>query len=177
MEVTFRESFAALHGLIFGGSYLLAFTGALVAIYSLRADWLTAEGMKQKMAMLKVWVWGMAVIAWATVLLGTYVVYPWYRVKPPEGITDLSGFPRYLLLSDPKTAMWHTFGMEWKEHVGWIAPIAATVVAYVISVYGPQLASDTKMKRAIVWFFVIAFAIAALAGGLGAFITKAAPIR
>lgn len=176
MEVTIRESFAALHGLIFGGLYLLAFSGGLGAIYGLRPDWLTAEGMKQKMVMLRIWVWGMAVIAWATVLTGTYIVYPWYRAAPPEGTTDLSAFPRSLLLSDPNTAGWHTLGMEWKEHVAWIAPIAATVVAYVISVYGPRLASDPKMKRAIAWFFIIAFVIAALAGALGAFITKAAPI-
>jgi hypothetical protein len=82
-----------------------------------------------------------------------------------------------LLLASENTAEWHKFGMEWKEHVGWIAPIAATVVAYVVGVYGPQLAGDSKMRRALLWFFVVAFVTASVAGMFGAFINKVAPVR
>ena len=39
--------------------------------------------------------------------------------------------------------------MEWKEHVGWIAPIAASVVAFLVVTYGKQLANDRKIRRAI----------------------------
>jgi hypothetical protein len=177
MEITVREWFASLHGFIFGGLFLLAFSGGLIALYGLRPEWLTSEGLGKKMSQLKAWTWGMAAIAWATVITGTWIVYPWYRAKPPEGTVDLTAFPRYLLLASENTAKWHEFGMEWKEHVGWLAPIAATVVAYVISVYGQKLANEPKIKKALTWFFVVAFAAAGVAGVLGAFITKAAPIR
>ena len=119
----------------------------------------------------------MAAVVWATVITGTFIVYPWYRARPPEGTTDLATFPRSFLLADPTRAEWHSFGMEWKEHVGWIAPIAATVVAYVIGYYGPRLAGESRVRRIVLWFFVISFVTAAVAGLFGAFINKIAPIR
>lgn len=177
MEVTFREAWGVIHGLIFGAMFLLSFSGGIVGLYSLRPEFLTAEGLKERIMRLKLWVGGMAIIAWATVITGTYVVYPWYRARPPEGTTDLSAYPRSLLLSVPNTAEWHRFGMEWKEHVAWVAPIAATVVAYVIVVYGPQLIKEPKIRKALMTFFIVAFTTAAIAGVLGAFITKVAPLR
>ncbi len=177
MEITFREWFGTIHGLIFGAMFLLSFSGGLVVLYGLRPEWMTADGVKVRMTQLRIWVWGMAAIVWATVLTGTYIVYPWYRATPPEGTTDLSTFAKSLLLSNQATAQWHEFGMEWKEHVGWIAPIAATVVAYIISIYGPKLVNEPKIRKALIWFFVTAFTAAGVAGLLGAFITKAAPVR
>jgi hypothetical protein len=177
MEITFREWFGTIHGFVFGGAFLLAFSGVLLALYSLRPEWLTAESLKKHLAQLKTWVWGMAAVAWGAVLTGTYIVYPWYRATPPEGATDLSGFAKFLLLSSEATAKWHEFGMEWKEHVAWLAPIAATVVAYVVSVYGVKLVNEPKIRKALTWFFLAAFGAAIIAGGFGAFITKAAPIR
>jgi len=177
MLVTSREWFGILHGLIFGALFLLAFSGGLYALYSLRPEWLTAKGVTEKVANLKVWSWGMAAVAWLTVLTGTYLVYPWYRAAPSAGVTDLSAFPRYFLLADPSLAWWHRFGMEWKEHIAWLAPIAATVAAYTISKYGLNLANEPKIRTAVIWFFIIAFMAAAVAGVLGAFITKAAPVR
>lgn len=177
MELTTREAWGTLHGLIFGGLFLLAFSGGLYALYSLRSEWLTAEGMKAKISQLKMWVWSMAAIAWGTVLTGTYIVYPWYRAKPAADVTDLTAYPRSFLLANPNLAEWHKFGMEWKEHVAWVAPIAATVVAYVISTYGSQLIKEPKIRKALINFFVVAFVTAAVAGVLGAFITKAAPVR
>jgi hypothetical protein len=67
--------------------------------------------------------------------------------------------------------------MEWKEHVGWIAPIAATVVAVVVSRYGAQLAAQPKIRRALTWFFVASFTAAGIAGLFGALINKVAPVR
>lgn len=66
---------------------------------------------------------------------------------------------------------------EWKEHVGWLAPIAATVVAFAVTYYGPLLAKRTGERRALAIFFIFAFATAAIAGGFGAFINKLAPLR
>jgi len=52
------------------------------------------------------------------------------------------------------TAQWHEFGMEWKEHVAFLPPIAATVVAFVVSYYGAQLAREIGERRAVMIFFV-----------------------
>jgi hypothetical protein len=175
MAISVREVWTVLHGMLFGGMFLLAFAGGLTWLYGLWPEWITVEG-KRRLSRIKVGLWIMALIAWATVISGTFIVYPWYRAKPSQG-ADLSAFPRSLLLSTPTTAEWHNFGMEWKEHVGWLAPIAATVVAFVVSYYGPQLAQKVGERRAVMIFFVVAFATAAVAGLFGAFINKVAPVR
>lgn len=177
MEISAREGWTVLHGMLFGAAFLLAFAGGLAGLYSLRPGWVTSEGIRERMTRLKIGMWVMALIAWATVITGTFIVYPWYRARPPEGIADLSAFPRYLLLASESTAEWHRFGMEWKEHVAWIAPFAATVVAYAVTYYGPILARKPSERRAIMIFFVVAFLTAAVAGIFGAFINKVAPIR
>lgn len=177
MSVSFRESFGVIHGLIFGALFLLAFSSGFFALYSMRREWLTTEGLSERVSRIRIWTWAMAAVAWLTVLTGTYIVYPWYRAKPPAGTTDLANFPRSFLLADPSLANWHNFGMEWKEHVAWLAPIAATIVAYTVSKYGASLASQPKIRSAAMWFLVIAFVTAGVAGVLGAFITKAAPVH
>jgi hypothetical protein len=162
--------------MIFGAVFLLAFAGGLAGLYSLRSELLTAAGMRERLPRIK---WGtglMALIAWLTVISGTYIVYPWYRARPPEGVTDLTGYPRYFLLDNPNLAGWHTFGMEWKEHVAWFAPILATAVFYIAWKYGPQLAENNSLRKMVMVLFILAFAAAAIAGLFGALITKAAPI-
>jgi len=111
MEISIRKGWTVLHGMMFGAAFLLAFAGGLAGLYSLRPEWVTVEGMKERMFRLKAGLWSMALIAWATVISGTFIVYPWYRVKDPTS-------PRSILLANPATAEWHKFGMEWKEHVG-----------------------------------------------------------
>jgi len=177
MELSNREAWAALHGMFFGALFLLAFAGGLAGLWSLRPEWITAHGLQERMMRLKVGVTAMAVIAWVTVVTGTWIVYPWYRAKPPAGATDLTDYPRALLLSDPDTKEWHEFGMEWKEHVAWVSPMLATVAAFIVLYYGNQLIVDKRLRYATLGTFVLAFATAGVAGALGAFITKVAPIR
>ncbi len=177
MSITAREFWTVLHGMVFGAVFLLAFSGGLAGLYSYRPGWLTPEGVRERVHRLLAGTWIMALIAWATVITGTYIVYPWYRAKPPEGSVDLSAYPRALLLSKETTRLWHTFGMEWKEHVGWFAPILATAVAYVVSYYGTQLAEEDRLRRTLLWLFAVAFAAAGVAGLFGAFLNKVAPIR
>ena len=181
MELTERELFTVLHGLILGTLFLLAFAGGLAGLYSLRERLLTSEGVQERMPRLLIGTWVMAIVAWLTVLSGTFIAYPWYRAKPPAGIdlkdpAALVDFPRYLLLAQEKTAGWHEFGMEWKEHVAWIAPFLATAVAFAVMYYGAQLLHRGDVRRAILVFFILAFAAAGVAGLFGAFITKAAPV-
>jgi hypothetical protein len=157
--------------------FLLAFAGGLAGLYSLRPEWVTVAGIQERVRRLMAGTWVMALIAWVTVISGTYIVYPWYRTRPPEGTTDLTSYPRYMLLAKPETAGWHAFGMEWKEHVAWFSPLLATAVAYAVAYYGPQLAREHKMRRTLLWLFIVAFAAAAVAGLMGAFINKVAPVR
>lgn len=176
MSLTARELWGVIHGLGLGSLFLLAFGGGLAGLYSLRRELLTEAGMSDRLRRLLWGTWGMALVAWATVISGTWIVYPWYRAAPPEGTTDLTDYPRYRLLADEATAGWHEFGMEWKEHVAWIAPILATAVAFIVWRYGERLADDPQLRRAVMVLFVLAFLAAAVAGLFGAFITKTAPI-
>ncbi len=177
MSISPNEGWTVVHGMLFGAMFLLAFAGGLAGLYSLRPEWVTVTGIQERLTRMKVGMWGMATIAWATVITGSFVIYPWYRANAPKGTVDLSKFPKALLLANPNTAAWHNFGMEWKEHVGWLAPIAATVVAFAVTYYGPTLAKRVGERRALMVFFVVAFLAAAAAGMFGAFINKVAPIR
>ncbi|HRQ40201.1 MAG TPA: hypothetical protein PLD25_20005 [Chloroflexota bacterium] len=176
MSMTIREFWTAAHGMIFGAVFLLAFGGGLAGLYSLRPELLTAEGLRERVKRVKLGTGVMAAIAWLTVVSGTYLVYPWYRATPPEGVTDLTLYPRSLLKADAALSGWHTFGMEWKEHVAWLAPILATAVFFIVLKYGTQLAEQRNLRHMTMVIYVLAFTAAAIAGLFGALITKAAPV-
>lgn len=169
MNMSDRELWTVIHGLLLGSLYLLAFAGGAAGLWSLRPGLLTNTGVTERLQRLRIGVHVMAVTCWLTVLSGTYIVYIWYRAKLPDS-------PRSLLLADPVKAAWHTFGMEWKEHIAWLAPILATAVAYLVEHYGPELLERQEIRRATFMLFAIAFGAAAVAGLLGAFINKVAPI-
>ncbi len=175
MSLTSREFWGLIHGIILGGIFLLSFAGGLLNLYGLKPEWLTMKGFRDLTRNLRWGTWIMAIDAWLTVFVGTYIVYPWYRAKPPAG-ADLRLYPRSFLLAHPEVAGWHKYGMEWKEHVAWFAPILATVVAYIVWRYGDQLAENSKLRKATLIIFILAFASAAVAGLLGALITKNAPV-
>lgn len=177
MDLTNREAWTAAHGMIFGTLFLFAFAGGLAGLWSLRPEWVTRAGLSERMLRLKVGVTGMALVAWVTVITGTYIVYPWYRAKPPAGTTDLSDYPRSLLLGTPGKEEWHKFGMEWKEHIAWLSPMLATAAAFIVLYYGNQLIVDKRLRWAAMVLFVAAFVAAGAAGLMGAFITKAAPLQ
>jgi uncharacterized membrane protein SirB2 len=162
--------------MVLGGGFLIAFSAGFFGLYSLRQGWLSAEGLKERIRRMKWWTSLMAVVSTLTVITGTWIVYPWYRAPVPEGTADLAQYPRNFLLADPNLANWHSFGMEWKEHVAWLSPILAVAVAYIVIKYGPELAKNEQLRRIAIVLFVLAFVSAAVAGLMGAFITKAAPI-
>ena len=169
MTLTNHEFWNVLHGMVLGGVFLLAFAGGFEALYSLRPEAVSGRGIRDRVGRMKVGVVAMAIAAWGTVLTGTWVVYPWYR-------EEVATSPKSVLLSDPSTADWHTFGMEWKEHVAWLSPMLATVVAFIVVYYGAALARNDRLRRTAMTLFILAFALAAVAGALGALITKAAPV-
>ncbi len=175
MEITTRDFMTVLHGMGFGALFMLAFSGALVELYRLSAPGPQPSMSAKDQTLLGVFLAGMVVLAWLTVFSGTYVIYPWYRAVPPEGLTDLSEYPRRLLLSSGKTSGWHNIGMEWKEHVAWLAPIAMTMVAYVTMKYRSSIV-HRQMRFAVLGFAVAAFVATGIAGAFGAFLNKYAPV-
>jgi hypothetical protein len=169
MHFTDREWWTLIHGMGFGALFLLSFAGGLAGLYSLRYAWVTPAGTAERMRRLKIGVVAMAVAAWGTVITGTWIVYPWYRDPAPTS-------PRSTLLADSTTADWHTFGMEWKEHIAWLSPILATVAAFIVVYYGVNLIRHDKVRKTAMTLFVLSFVFAIVAGAFGAFITKVAPV-
>jgi hypothetical protein len=189
MELSNRETWGLIHGLVLGSFFLLAFGGGLAEIYGLRARWETDEGIGGKVRRLTAGFWVMAIAAWATVVTGTWIVYPWYREKlagaDGAGCANAqipipgSCSPKDFLVSNVSgdTESWHEFGMEWKEHIAWLAPMLATTAAFIVAYYGPRLAKQPRIRRMAIILFVFAFGVAAVAGLLGALITKIAPVK
>ncbi|MGH2982923.1 MAG: hypothetical protein ACRDK5_01500 [Solirubrobacterales bacterium] len=169
MELSTREFWALIHGLILGGAFLLAFSGGIAGFYSLRPEFATAAGVADRVRRLALGTVAMATLAWLTVISGTWIVYPWYREETPDS-------PKSQLLADPDTKDWHEFAMEWKEHIAWIAPMLATAAAFVVLYYRDDLIKNQTARKIAIACFVTAFAIAAIAGVLGALITKKAPV-
>lgn len=177
MEIGMRDLWTVLHGMGFGALFMLAFTGAIVSLFRSSARGPSEIPGPKGQMVLRFYLISMVVLAWATVFSGAYIVYPWYRAVPPAGTIDLADYPRYLLLSSMTTKEWHRFGMEWKEHVAWIAPIAMTMVAYVVAKYGPSLAKYRGLRNAALIFTLAAFLATGVAGAFGAFLNKYAPIH
>jgi hypothetical protein len=171
MDITVRGLWTLIHGMGFAALYLLACSGALIELYR------TSEPTDGQERFLKSYLITMVVLAWAAVLTGAYVIYPWYRAMPPPGTADLSMFPQRLLMSSPTTVGWHSLGMEWKEHVAWFAPISITMVAFVFVRYGRDLKNHRQLRSAVLCFATASFIAAGIAGFFGAMITKVAPVH
>jgi len=169
MDLSNREFWALVHGLFLGGAFLLAFSGGLAGFYSLRPELVTPAGITERLRRLRIGTVTMATLTWLTVVVGTWVVYPWYREDTPDS-------PRATLLANPDTKDWHEFAMEWKEHVAWISPMLATVAAFMVLYYREDLVRNNLARRIALGLFIAAFAIAVIAGVLGALITKKAPV-
>jgi hypothetical protein len=177
LSISIREAWTVVHGMGLGALFLLAYTGGWIGLAGLRRDRLTEVGVQARMRPLRLWLWSMALISWATVLSGTVRVYPWYRGTPPPDMPAITPDPRSVLLADPRTAGWHRFGMEWKEHIAWIAPITSTAVAAAVTHRGPALADRPGERHTLLIWYHVSFLAAAVAGVLGAFINKAASFR
>jgi hypothetical protein len=175
MEITVRGLWTLIHGMGFGALYLLACSGAAVELFRLTSSSAQAATPAQE-RFLRLYLLTMVVLAWAAVLTGAYVVYPWYRAVPPAGTADLAMFPQRLLLSSPATSGWHSLGMEWKEHVAWLAPISITMVASVFLQYGRDLRRHRALCTAALTFTAASFLAAGVAGFFGAMINKHAPV-
>jgi hypothetical protein len=177
MEITTRGLLTLIHGMGFGALYLMACSGALVEIYRCCHAQTGPQNDDRHDLFLANYLTAMAAVAWLAVLSGTYIVYPWYRATPPAGTTDLAGFPQRLLMASPATAGWHSIGMEWKEHVAWLVPIAITMAAAVCRRYGGGLKSHRELRTAVLGFVWASLLAAGVAGFFGAMLNKNAPVQ
>lgn len=177
MEITVRDLLTIIHGMGFGALFMLAFSGAIGEIYWFSAPGVRPQPETREHKLLGFYLSAMVVLAWAAVITGAYVIYPWYRAIPPHGVADLAAYPQAFLTSSPLTSEWHNLGMEWKENVAWLAPISMTMVAYVTMKYGVAITKHRQLRLAILSFAVVAFIATGIAGAFGAFLNKFAPVR
>ena len=177
MEITVRSLWTMIHGMGFGALYLMACSGALVELHRRYSSHSQAPVTARDETFLRVYFAAMAALAWLAVLTGAYLVYPWYRAAPPADAASLAAFPQRLLLSSPSTSAWHSIGMEWKEHVAWIAPISITMAAAVALQYGRNLKNHPQLRAAVLVFVWTSLLAAGVAGFFGAMINKNAPVE
>lgn len=173
MEITLRSLVTILHGMGFGALFLLAFSGAMFELG--RTDQSGSVSRIQRHAQIYLVV--MTILSWLTVLTGAYIIYPWYRAVALPGTADLSAYPQLYLKSHPNTIGWHSFFMEWKEHIAWLAPISITMVTAIYFHYGIELRRHRALRQAVLTFVALAFFAAAIAGFSGAMINKYAPVQ
>lgn len=177
MEITARAVWTIIHGMGFGALYLLACSGGLLELFRITSQANPPQHSPAQERFLKAYLVVMVILAWAAVLTGAYVIYPWYRAAPAPGTANLALFPQRLLISSPTTIGWHSLGMEWKEHVAWFAPISITVVAFVFIRYGRHLGNHKQLRAAVLAFAAASFLAAGFAGFFGAMINKYAPVQ
>jgi hypothetical protein len=176
MEVTTRSLWTLIHGMGFGALYLLASSGAIVALYQRYSIEASSQNPAGRDRFLGIYLSVMAVLAWLAVLTGTYIIYPWYRAAPPKDTVSLGAYPRSLLLSHPATSQWHLIGMEWKEHVAWLVPIAITAAAFIAIRYASDLKHHSQLRSALLGFTAISLFATGIAGFFGAMLDKNAPV-
>jgi hypothetical protein len=165
-----------VHGIVFSGGALLALAAALFSVRVLalpdgaEVPHAHAHGFARVTAMA-------AGLLWVSVIAGAFVVFPLYRLAPPEGATDLAAFPRALLMSDPETRWLHAFAMEIKEHLPWVAAMLATAAAFVAQRYRRTLLADAALRRMVAAALSVSFLIVSWVALLGVFVNKVAPLQ
>ena len=172
-----RSIWTMVHGIVFSGGALMALAAALFALVVMRTgpgDTIVPVRQADSLAWLLTF---SAVLLWAAVIMGTYLVFPLYRAAPPPGAADLAAHPRALLLRAAETAWLHSFAMETKEHMPWIAAMLATAVAFVGRRARATLLGDAVLRSMVITLLVICFTVVSFAGILGIFINKAAPLQ
>lgn len=172
-----RSIWTMIHGIVLTGGALAALAAALFFVYAMRpandAETLTP---RQAAALSRITVAG-TVLLWLAVIVGVYVIFPLYRATPPEGATDLAMYPRAMVLANPDTAWLHSFAMEIKEHVPFIAGMLATAVAFAGLRSPAQLVREPSVRGIGMTLLVVCLILVGAAGLLGVFINKVAPLQ
>jgi hypothetical protein len=170
-----RSVITMVHGIGFSGAALVGLAASLFAMVVLRTGQVEpTQGQARLLTRLLCLSTG---VLWLAVLVGTYGVFPLYRTPLPQGAADLAAYPRALLLANSNTAWLHSFAMEIKEHVPWIAAMLATAGAFVVWLDPIRALRDAAMFRSAVALVTIGFALASWTGLLGILVNKVAPLQ
>ena len=173
-----RSVWTMIHGIVLGGGALMALAAALFSLRVMRSAESPTVTPPQSQARALAWLVVFAAAAlWMTILIGTYVSFPSYRAPPPEGLTDLTRYPRALLMARPGTVWLQALAMEIKEHVPWIASMLATAAAFVAVRYRATLLTDRRLNGMVTTMLSLCFVLASLVGVLGIFVNKVAPLE
>ncbi len=175
--LSFRALCTALHGMLFGGFFLLAAYAFVLELWRMHHGQTPRAYNRGERRRECVYLTVTAACGWAAVLTGTYLIYPWYRAVPPHPGQNLGLYPKFQLLANPHTAALHTVGMEWKEHIAFIAPIVFTAAAFVWLRYRLQLRQERVLRLGLLAFAGTALFATAAAATLGAFLNKVAPVQ
>jgi hypothetical protein len=170
-----RSIWTMVHGIGLGGGALVGLAAALFYLYAIRSGPLATDADHGSRAFARVTVFT-AVMLWLTVLVGTYIIFPPYRAAPSPGTTDLSDFPRSLVLASPATAWLHAFAMETKEHVPWIASMLTTAVAFIAVRDGAAALKNRPIRQMMFALLALSFALVSFVALLGVFVNKVAPL-
>lgn len=177
MLFTDRSIWTMVHGIVLGGAALMGLSAALFYLYATRLPngppAPTPNGSRALAALTVL----TAVTLWLTVLAGTYIIFPPYRATPPAGVTDFSQFPRSLIQARSETAWLHSFAMESKEHMPWIASMLATAVAFVTVRYRSRVLRDASLRNLAAVLLAICFALVSFVSLMGVFVNKVAPLQ
>lgn len=173
---TDRSLWTMIHGIVLSGSALMALSAAIFSLRMLHAGKASDSVTNiQSRYMMSLTVF-MSVMLWLTVIVGTYITFPPYRALPPEGLINLSMYPKAMLQANSTTLWLHSFAMESKEHVPWIASILSTAVAFISIRYRSLIISDDKLNALATWLLGICFLLVSYAAILGVFVNKVAPL-
>jgi hypothetical protein len=175
MLFTDRSVWTMVHGIGLGGAALMGLAATLFYLYAARTAG-SGGSPTESRALGGVTVFTAAML-WLTVLVGTYIIFPPYRAAPPAGVTDLSQFPRALVLASPNTTWLHSLAMESKEHVPWVASMLTTAVAFVSVRYRSRLLHDASLRNMASVLLAISFALVAFVSLMGVFVNKVAPLQ
>jgi hypothetical protein len=177
MLFTDRSIWTMVHGIVLGGAALMGLSAALFSLCTARAadgPQVTAPNASRALAALTV---STAVALWLAVLAGTYIIFPPYRAAAPAGTTDLAQFPRSLIQASAQTAWLHSFAMESKEHMPWIASMLATAVAFVTVRYRSRVLTDVSLRNMAAVLLAVCFALVSFVSLRGVFVNKVAPLQ
>jgi hypothetical protein len=169
VDLTSRAWWTTVHGVVLGGLLILSLGLVVLALSQLREESFTEEGLRRTLARLRLGMLGIVVVAWLAVILGTFVVDPWFHAHVP-------GSPLTILEARPHLVFWTDLVMEWKERISWISALVASVAAYLTWYYGDQLAWDRAARRLVVGAVSFAFVAAAAGGVMGLLLSKVTPV-
>lgn len=170
-----RSLLTMFHGIVLSGGALVLL---VIAVYVLRTfapapGGVVAERHGRAFAQLTT---AAAVLLWLAVIGGTYLVFPIYRVTPPEGVTALADYPRAFLLANPDTAWLHAFAMEIKEHVPFVAAMLVTATAVLARRHRLGVWTDSGLRTMASTLLAVSLILVVVVAVLGMFVNKVAPV-